>query len=131
MEKAPITLVINKKGAQGQRPEEINQFQAQPQCTDTCRSGPPQPMRTDTCRTGPPQRAEARRSEPHSKCLVVEDILGVTAQLQEAGYACERITHEELTSRKCDDIMRNAKQAEYLMLWNMTPSSWHTRSRKK
>ena len=64
------------------------------------------------------------------KCLVVEDYLETTKILNNAGYDCDRVTHEEVLSRKGDEFARQVRQGEYKTLWVMTPSSWHARSRK-
>ena len=34
-------------------------------------------------------------------------------------------------SRKGDEMIRNVKQGQYSLLWVMTPSSWHARSKRK
>ena len=40
------------------------------------------------------------------------------------------ITHEEILSRKGDDMIRRFKQLTYQTLWVTTPSSWHSRSKR-
>ena len=46
----------------------------------------------------------------NQKCLIIEDILGVPQLFQNAGHNCDRLTHEEILSRKGDEMIRTVKQ---------------------
>ena len=60
--------------------------------------------------------------------LIVEDIREADVALKNKGYACDRITHQELLSSAGTEYTGKLLKGDYKVLWIATPNDWHVRA---
>eukprot|EP00975_Prorocentrum_lima_P023300 4898730-Prorocentrum_lima.AAC.1 len=63
-----------------------------------------------------------------ARALVVEDMREACVELRNAGYQCDRITHNELMASTGQEYTASLLKGEYSILWISTPSDWYVRT---
>ena len=66
-------------------------------------------------------------AHPEKKALIVEDTRQADEVLTECGYACSRVTHNEVLSSRGTELTNKLLNGEYSLLWVSTPQDHSVR----